>query len=124
MLESRLVCGLTLVPRVQRYPRHTTTRGVGELLSALGTDGAARVFVGLGGSATMDGGTGMARGWGWAFLDAAGAPLPEGGGGLGPPSPRTWPEVWNAWRMCWSAQLPLASRTARAPGRPEGSGSA
>src|SRR5437899_11501329 len=44
--------------------------------------GAKTVVVGLGGSATVDGGTGAARGLGWEFLDAAGASLPEGGGSL------------------------------------------
>src|SRR5439155_1587304 len=44
--------------------------------------GARTVVAGLGGSATVDGCTGAARGLGWAFLDARGAPLPEGGGSL------------------------------------------
>jgi len=44
--------------------------------------GARTVVVGLGGSATVDGGTGAARGLGWSLRDAAGASLPEGGGSL------------------------------------------
>ncbi|HEV3231971.1 MAG TPA: glycerate kinase, partial [Candidatus Dormibacteraeota bacterium] len=44
--------------------------------------GAVRFLVGLGGSATSDGGTGMARALGYRFLDAAGRELPEGGGAL------------------------------------------
>src|SRR5437899_868263 len=44
--------------------------------------GATLVVVGLGGSATVDGGTGAARGLGWTFLDARGDALPEGGGSL------------------------------------------
>jgi len=41
------------------------------------------VVVGLGGSATVDGGTGAGRGLGWSFADASGTELPEGGGALG-----------------------------------------
>src|SRR2546422_559907 len=59
-----------------------TTRGVGELVWEAVERGAKTVVVGLGGSATVDGGTGAARGLGWEFLDAAGASLPEGGGSL------------------------------------------
>src|SRR2546430_16959048 len=44
--------------------------------------GARTVVVGLGGSATVDGGTGAARGLGWSLRDASGAALPEGGGSL------------------------------------------
>jgi glycerate kinase len=55
---------------------------VGELVWEAVERGARTVVVGLGGSATVDGGTGAARGLGWGFLDAAGASLPEGGGSL------------------------------------------
>lgn len=51
-------------------------------MRALEAAGATDLLIGLGGSATMDGGTGMARAWGWEFLDASGRPIPEGGGGL------------------------------------------
>jgi glycerate kinase len=60
----------------------TTTRGVGELIWEAAERGARTVVVGLGGSATVDGGTGAARGLGWSFYDREGAPLPEGGGSL------------------------------------------
>lgn len=83
IIESAAACGLRLVPKRQRAPLVSTTRGVGELVLAATRLGAQRVYVGLGGSATVDGGTGMARGLGWAFRDANGAPLPEGGGALG-----------------------------------------
>ena len=82
VLETRLVCGLSLVPPAERDPRRTTTRGVGELVHLLGARGARDIVVGLGGSATMDGGLGMARAWGWVPRDAGGNELPEGGGAL------------------------------------------
>jgi glycerate kinase len=82
VVESRLVCGLSLLRPEERDPRRTTTRGLGELLDRLASEGAGRILVGLGGSATMDGGTGMARAWGWKFLRSHGQLLPEGGGDL------------------------------------------
>jgi glycerate kinase len=56
---------------------------VGELLRELAAAGASDVIVGLGGSATMDGGLGAARAWGWRARDERGADLPDGGGALG-----------------------------------------
>jgi len=82
VIESRLVCGISLVPPAARDPLHSTTRGIGELVAEVVEAGAGTVLVGLGGSATMDGGAGMARVWGFVPLDAQGSELPEGGGGL------------------------------------------
>ncbi|MBI1967846.1 MAG: glycerate kinase [Gemmatimonadetes bacterium] len=82
LFESASACGLALLEPGERDPLRTTTRGVGELIWEAADRGAKTVVVGLGGSATVDGGTGAARGLGWAFQDAAGAPLPEGGGSL------------------------------------------
>ena len=80
--ESAAACGLALLSRVQRNPVSTTTRGVGELIAQAVSRGAATVVVGLGGSATVDGGTGAGRALGWRFLDDAGVALAEGGGAL------------------------------------------
>ena len=74
--------GLALLSPGRRDPRRTTTRGVGDLLRAALDAGAARALVCMGGSATNDGGTGMARALGVAFLDVEGRPLPEGGAAL------------------------------------------
>jgi glycerate kinase len=82
VVESRLACGLSLIPAARRDPLVTTTRGVGELVMAAAQGGARVVFVGLGGSATMDGGLGMARAWGWTARDLEGRPLADGGGAL------------------------------------------
>ncbi|MGH7535916.1 MAG: glycerate kinase family protein, partial [Gemmatimonadales bacterium] len=82
VFESASVCGLALLSPEVRDPLRATTRGVGELIAEAADRGAKTVVVGLGGSATVDGGTGAARGLGWTFVDAAGEPLPEGGGNL------------------------------------------
>lgn len=82
ILESASACGLALVEPEMRDPMRTTTRGVGELIWTAADRGAKTVVVGLGGTATVDGGTGAARGLGWTFENAAGDPLPEGGGAL------------------------------------------
>ncbi|MBR1406269.1 MAG: glycerate kinase [Bacteroidales bacterium] len=59
ILEVAAACGLSLVPPERRNPLLTTTRGVGELLLAALEQGCRRILVGLGGSATCDGGEGM-----------------------------------------------------------------
>jgi len=81
-IEMAAASGLPLVPREQRDPRATTTRGTGELVKAALDLGLSRLVVGIGGSATNDGGAGMARALGARFLDAAGRELPEGGAAL------------------------------------------
>jgi glycerate kinase len=74
--------GLTLVPEGKRNPLITTTAGVGELMRKALDRGARTLLIGIGGSATNDGGAGMAQGLGAAFLDATGAHLPPGGRAL------------------------------------------
>ncbi len=82
ILESATACGIALLKPSELDPLRATTRGVGELVWEAVERGAKTVVVGLGGSATVDGGTGAARGLGWSFRDAAGTLLPEGGGSL------------------------------------------
>ncbi len=82
IIESASACGLALVEPEDRDPMRTTTRGVGELIWTAADRGAKTIVVGLGGTATVDGGTGAARGLGWTFENAAGAQLPDGGGSL------------------------------------------
>ena len=82
IFESATACGLALLKSEERDPLRATSRGVGELIWEAIERGAKSVVVGLGGTATVDGGTGAARGLGWTFHDANGAPLPEGGGSL------------------------------------------
>ncbi len=82
VVEMAAASGLPLVPAGRRDPRVTTTYGTGELVRAALDAGLARVVVGIGGSATNDGGAGFARALGARFLDAAGAELPDGGAAL------------------------------------------
>ncbi|HYK81979.1 MAG TPA: glycerate kinase [Gemmatimonadales bacterium] len=83
IFESATACGLRLLRPEERDPLRATTRGVGELIWEAAERGAKTVVVGLGGSATVDGGSGAARALGWTLRDPAGAPLPEGGAALG-----------------------------------------
>lgn len=82
VVEMAAASGLPLVPRERRDPRRTTTRGTGELMRAALDAGSRKLVVGIGGSATNDGGTGMARALGARFLGPDGAELPEGGAAL------------------------------------------
>ena len=82
IIESASACGLALVEPEDRDPMRTTTRGVGELIWTAADRGARTIVVGLGGTATVDGGTGAARGFGWIFENTAGEALPDGGGAL------------------------------------------
>lgn len=74
-IESAQACGIHLIPTVDRDPRRTTTWGVGELIAAALGAGARRVVVGLGGSATCDGGAGLLGALGATAVDAAGEPV-------------------------------------------------
>jgi glycerate kinase len=82
VIECAAASGLMLVPPAQRDPRRTTSRGTGELLVHALESGARRIILGLGGSATNDGGAGMAQALGFRLLDASGADLPPGGAAL------------------------------------------
>jgi glycerate kinase len=82
VIEMAAASGLPLVPKDARDPRITSTSGTGWLLQAALDAGLRKVVIGIGGSATNDGGTGLARALGVRFLDAAGQPLPEGGAAL------------------------------------------
>jgi glycerate 2-kinase len=82
VIETATAAGLALLHEDRRDPRRASTRGVGELLRAALDSGARRALVCLGGSATNDAGTGMARALGARFLDAGGQEVPEGGAAL------------------------------------------
>ena len=82
VVESARASGLGLVAAGDLDPTRTTTVGTGELLRAALNAGARHVLVGLGGSATNDGGVGLAAALGWRFLDAAGEPVSPIGGEL------------------------------------------
>ena len=82
VVEMAAAAGLALVPPGRRDPRKTTTRGVGELILAAVRAGVDRLIVGIGGSATNDGGAGLAQALGFRLLDARGRDLGPGGGAL------------------------------------------
>jgi glycerate kinase len=82
VLEMAAASGLVLVPPDRRDPSRTTTRGTGELLLAAIENGARRVILGIGGSATNDGGAGLGQALGVRLLDAEGRDLEPGGGAL------------------------------------------
>lgn len=82
VIEMAASSGLPLVPLEQRDPRVTTTRGVGELIRAALDEGCTRFIIGIGGSATNDGGAGMLQALGAQFLDAQENELAAGGASL------------------------------------------
>src|SRR5213594_1013702 len=82
VVEMAAASGLPLLEPSERDPRVTSTRGTGELILAAAASGAHRIVIGIGGSATNDGGAGMARAFGYRFLDREGNELPEGGAAL------------------------------------------
>ncbi|HET8569532.1 MAG TPA: glycerate kinase [Candidatus Limnocylindria bacterium] len=82
VVEMAAASGLPLLRPEERDPRVTSTRGTGELILAAAASGAERIVVGIGGSATNDGGAGMARAFGYRLLDRDGKELPEGGAAL------------------------------------------
>ncbi len=83
ILELAASSGLTLVEPGKRNPLTATTFGTGELLLDALERGFRSIFLGVGGSATNDGGTGMMTALGARFLDEDGQPVPCGGGFLG-----------------------------------------
>jgi glycerate kinase len=82
VVELASASGLTLIANERRDPRKTSTYGFGQLLEEVRAAGVAQVIAGIGGSATNDGGAGMAHALGFRLLDAAGIELPRGGAAL------------------------------------------
>ncbi|WP_033309328.1 glycerate kinase [Streptomyces iakyrus] len=82
VVEMAEASGLQRLPAGVFAPLTASTYGSGELLRAALDAGARTIVFGVGGSATTDGGAGMLSALGARFLDAAGEPVPPGGGGL------------------------------------------
>ncbi len=82
VIEMAAASGLPLMPPGPGAALRASTWGTGELLRAALDGGASRIVVGLGGSATTDGGAGCAQALGIKLLNAAGAPIDLGGEGL------------------------------------------
>ncbi|MBQ9784961.1 MAG: glycerate kinase [Clostridia bacterium] len=83
IIEMSAAAGITLIPAERRDPRAASTYGVGELIAhAIKTNNCRRFIVGIGGSATNDGGVGMLQALGFSFRDADGREIPRGADGL------------------------------------------
>ena len=83
IIEMARAAGLLLVPSERRDPRITTSYGFGELIRSALDAGAHRILVGIGGTATNDGGAGMAQALGVGLLAEDGSPIGRGGVALG-----------------------------------------
>jgi len=79
VMDMASASGLELVPRERRDPWIASSVGTGELMCAAMDDGVGEIVIGIGGSATVDGGLGMAEGLGYRLLDADGRACPRGG---------------------------------------------
>ena len=116
IVEVAASSGLTLVPEGRRNPLLTTTFGTGELIRHAIEKGARRILLAMGGSATVDGGTGAASALGWQFLDDQGQVLAPGGQSLArlativKPFPRPFPEIMA---LC-DVQNPLLGKSGAA----------
>lgn len=75
LIESAGVIGLAMLPPGQYHPFDLDTRGLGAALQAAAKAGARTCLIGIGGSATNDGGFGLACSLGWKFLDDRGVPI-------------------------------------------------
>jgi glycerate kinase len=98
IVESARVVGLAMLPPGKFHPFQLDTFGLGAVLQAAARKGARQIIVGIGGSATNDGGFGLARALGWRFLDTQDGEI-ESWTGLSalatirPPKQRKLPEI-------------------------------
>ena len=82
IIEMASAAGITLVPNEKRNPLHTTTYGVGEIIKDAISKGCRHFIIGIGGSATNDGGIGMLQALGYEMLDKDKRQIPLGAKGL------------------------------------------
>lgn len=82
IIEMSAAAGITLISEAERNPMNTTTYGVGELISDAISKGCRKFIIGIGGSATNDGGVGMLQALGFEFLDKNGNQVIWGAKGL------------------------------------------
>jgi len=82
VMEMSAAAGITLVEPRERNPLNTTTYGVGEMIRDAVSKGCRNFIMGIGGSATNDGGIGMLQALGFGILDSSGNAVPLGGKGL------------------------------------------
>ena len=82
IIEMAVAAGITLVPPQKKNPLHTTTYGVGEIIADAVKRGCRHFLIGIGGSATNDGGIGMLQALGFGMLDENGNQVEFGAKGL------------------------------------------
>ena len=82
VMEMAQAAGLPMVPVEERNPMKATSFGVGEQIADAVKKGCRHIWMGIGGSATNDGGVGMLQALGWRFLDKEGNEVAKGGQGL------------------------------------------
>lgn len=82
VMEMSQAAGITLVPNEKRNPLDTTTYGVGQMIQDAIKRGCRRFIIGIGGSATNDGGIGMLQALGYEFLNEKGKQIPLGAKGM------------------------------------------
>ncbi|MFT4689693.1 MAG: glycerate kinase [Limisphaerales bacterium] len=87
VIESANIIGLAMLPRDRFHPFELDTQGLAKVLHAAAKKGARRCLVGIGGSATNDGGFGMAQALGWQFQDCDGELI------------HSWPELSKLQRV-------------------------
>lgn len=100
VVEMAYAAGLTLVPENKRNPLKTTTYGVGEIIKDAINRGCRKFIIGIGGSATNDGGTGMLSALGYKFLDENGDEIPLGAKGLEKLKSISYAEVIPELKRC------------------------
>lgn len=100
VMEMAQAAGITLVPESKRNPLYTTTYGVGEMIRDAILKGCRKLIIGIGGSATNDGGIGMLQALGYGFLDQNGQPLPFGAQGLSALQTLTFDQVLPELSEC------------------------
>jgi len=98
VVELATASGLALISDHRRDPRRASTFGFGQLLEAARRDGVSTIIAGIGGSATNDGGAGMAQALGYRLLDGDGRDLPRGGAALAGLQRIESGSFDNAWR--------------------------
>lgn len=96
VVESARTIGLAMLPPELQRPLQLSTFGLGRVLEAAAAKGARLCRIGIGGSATNDGGFGLARALGWGFLDQSETPL------------RNWPDLVRLSRLHPPQSSPLA----------------
>ena len=114
VMEMAEASGITLVSGAEKNALLTTTFGVGEMILDAVKAGAESFVIGIGGSATNDGGAGMLQALGWRLLDADGKEIPRGGASLAklseiiPPSSNLRPPASGlSFRIACDVKNPL-----------------